>query len=536
MTGAEAIVQGLIAHGVDTVFGLPGGQLYYLYDAFYRHRERLRIINTRHEQGAAYMALGYEQSTGRVGVYDVVPGPGLLNTTAALCTAWGCNAKVLCVTGQVPSHGIGSGAGYLHELPDQLGLIRGLTKWAERIERPDDAPALVAEAFRQLASGRPRPVEIEMAPDIMEATADIPLPLPVATVEAAPPDADAIRAAAQLLAGAEKPLIMIGGGAVDAGAELLAVAERLQAPVVSFRHGKGVISDRHYLSQTYAAGHRLWAEADVVLAVGTRLKYPLMYWGTTGLKILRIDIDPEEIDRVQSPDVAICADAKLALAALDAELAAVCPPRPSREQELVALKAAMAEEYARVQPQMDYLRVMREVLPDDGFFVDEITQVGFASWYGFPSYLPRHFISSGYQGTLGYGYATALGVKVGNPDAPVLQISGDGGFMYNVQELATAVAENLSLVTVIFRDDRFGNVARDLRNHFGDENLGAPLTNPDFVALAKSFGATGLRADSPASLRDALVAGFAAGGPVLIEVPVGEMASPWEFIMLPQVR
>ena len=196
----------------------------------------------------------------------------------------------------------------------------------------------------------------------------------------------------------------------------------------------------------------------------------------------------------------------------------------------------MAEEYARVQPQMEYLRVLREALPDEGFFVDEITQVGFASWYGFPAYLPRHFISSGYQGTLGYGYATALGVKVANPDAPVLQISGDGGFMYNVQELATAVAENLSLVTVIFRDDRFGNVARDLRNHFGDENPGAALNNPDFVALAQSFGATGLRADSPASLRDALAAGFAAGGPVLIEVPVGDMASPWEFIMLPPVR
>ncbi len=165
-----------------------------------------------------------------------------------------------------------------------------------------------------------------------------------------------------------------------------------------------------------------------------------------------------------------------------------------------------------------------------------MTQVGFASWYGFPSYVPRHFISSGYQGTLGFGYATALGVKVAHPDKPVLQISGDGGFMYNVQELATAIANDIALVTVIFRDDQFGNVHRDLRNHFGEENIGAALHNPNFVALAESFGAVGLRARSPEELRAAIRKGFAESGPVLIEVPVGEMTSPWEFIMMPQAR
>ncbi|MDJ0928100.1 MAG: thiamine pyrophosphate-binding protein [Gammaproteobacteria bacterium] len=536
LTGAEAIVHTVMNHGVDTIFGLPGGQLYYLYDAFYKNRDRLNLITSRHEQGAAYMALGYAHSTGKVGVYDVVPGPGVLNTTAALCTAWGCNAPVLCLTGQVPTVGIGSGAGYLHELPDQLALLRGLTKWAERIERVEDAPGLVAEAFRQLRTGRPRPVEIEMAPDVMEMQADIELPEPVLHYEPAEPDPDAIAAAARELAASKKPLIMIGGGARDAGEELLALAEMVQAPVVSFRHGKGVISDRHYLSQTYPAGHRLWADADVVLAVGTRLKYPQMYWGTEGLKILRIDIDPEEIERVLTPAVGICADARVSVAALLEELPRHLGTRASRQEELETLKAGMQAEYERIQPQLSFLKVMREELPDDGYFVDEITQTGFASWYGFPSYLPRHFISSGYQGTLGYGYATALGVKVAHPDKPVLQISGDGGFMYNVQELATAVAENIALVTVIFRDNRFGNVARDLQNHFGDENLGAPLRNPDFVALAESFGALGLRATTPEELRGAIRQGFAAGGPVLIEVPVDTMASPWEFIMLPQAR
>jgi acetolactate synthase-1/2/3 large subunit len=244
MNGAQAMVDSVLDHGVDTIFGLPGGQLYYLYDALYRQRDRVQVITSRHEQGAAYMAFGYAHSTGRVGVYDVVPGPGLLNTTAALCTAYGANARVLCLTGQVPTVGIGSGAGYLHELPDQLGLMRKLTKWAERIERPEDAPALVAEAFRQLQTGRPRPVELEMAPDIMEMQADVELLERVDAYPLAEPDPDRIAQAAELLGHARRPLIMIGGGAVDAGAELLELADMLQAPVVSHRQGKGDLSGR----------------------------------------------------------------------------------------------------------------------------------------------------------------------------------------------------------------------------------------------------------------------------------------------------
>jgi acetolactate synthase-1/2/3 large subunit len=535
MTGAEAIVNSLVRHGVDTIFGLPGGQLYYLYDALYQQGARLRTITTRHEQGAAYMALGYAHSTGRVGVYDVVPGPGVLNTTAALCTAWACNAPVLCLTGQIPTVGIGSGAGYLHELPDQLGVMRALTKWATRIEQPADAPAMVAKAFRQLTTGRPRPVELEMAPDIMELKAEVQL---LDAIEHPPvqPDPERVTQAARLLAKAERPLIMVGGGARDAGDALLTVAELLQAPVVSHRQGKGIISDRHYLGQTYPVGHHLWGDADVVLAVGTRLKYPLMYWGTRGLKVVRVDIDPDEVARVKKPEVALVADARASLTALANELPRHMASRPSRAAELQELKTAFASRYDTIQPQLSYLKVMREELPDDGYFVDEITQTGFASWYGFPCYEPRHFISSGYQGTLGYGYATALGVKVAHPDKLVLQISGDGGFMYNVQELATAVAERIHLVTVIFSDDRFGNVERDLRTRFGEGTIGAELRNPDFVSLAESFGAVGLRARSPDELRAALRQAFDEAGPVLIEVPVGEMSNPWEFIMLPAAR
>lgn len=534
--GGEALVQSLLNHGIDTVFGLPGGQLYELYGAYRRHHDRLRVITSRHEQGAAYMAFGYAHSTGRVGVYSVVPGPGVLNTTAALCTAYGANAKVLCLTGQVPSHGIGSGAGYLHELPDQLGILERLTKWAARIDDAARAPALVAEAFRQLHSGRPRPVALEMPPDIMEQVAEVAFNEPHEYAAAPEPDADLLDRAARLLGKARKPLIVIGGGAADAGDVLLELAEMLQAPVVSHRHGKGVISDRHYLSLSYPAGHRLWPDADVVLAVGTRLKYPQMYWGTAGLDIVRIDIDAEEISRHGEPAVAIAAGARPAVSALVDALGPHNRPRASRREELEGLRAEMAAEYDRIQPQMSYLRVMREELPDDGFFVDEVTQTGFASWFGFPSYLPRHFISSGYQGTLGYGYATALGVKVANPDKPVLQISGDGGFLYNAQEISTAVAESIGLVTVVFRDDRFGNVSRDMQQRFGEDDPSSRLVNPDFVALARSYGAAGSQATNPEELRGEIRRGFERQGPTIIEVPMPEVTSPWQYILLPQVR
>jgi acetolactate synthase-1/2/3 large subunit len=536
MTGGQAMVKAIVDHGVDTMFGLPGAQLYAFHDALYDHRDRMRVISSRHEQGAAYMALGYNRSTGRVGAYAVVPGPGVLNTTAALLTAYGCSARVLCITGEIPSHGIGRGIGFLHELPNQLGVMRSMTKWAARIDRPEDAPALVAEAFRQLHSGRPRPVEIEMPMDIMSREADVEWPPPGAPQAPPAPDPDLIRSAARLLGRAKRPLIMIGGGAVEAGAELLEIAEMLQAPVVSFRHGRGVVTDRHYLGQSYPAGNRLWGSADVVLAAGTRLMDPLMQWGTEGLDVIRIDIDPEEIDRIEAPRIGIVADARAALAELVPALARHNIHRDSRREELEGLKREMRASWAHLEPQVSYLNAIREALPEDGIFVDEITQVGFVSWFAFPVYHPRHFISSGYQGTLGYGFATALGVQIGNPGKQVVHVAGDGGFMYTMPELATAVLHRAPLVTVVFRDDRFGNVYRDQKVMYHGRTIGAEFHNPDFVALAESFGATGMRARSPAELRAAILRAFGIGGPTVIEVPIGELPNPWQFIMLPRVR
>ena len=252
----------------------------------------------------------------------------------------------------------------------------------------------------------------------------------------APPaiDTDRVDDAARILAGAARPMIVIGGGAVDASSELLELATILQAPVVSFRSGRGVISDRHYLSQVLPAGYELWKTADVVLGIGSRMEQQLLHWKTApGMKVIRVDIDADEFDRIEPPAVAIHGDAKAAVVALTAALGRAKLRRPSREEELTSLKASVARDIRGVQPQLEYLDAIRRALPDDGFFVDEITQVGYASWYGFPVYEPRHLVTCGYQGTLGYGYATALGVKVANPDKPVVNIAGDGGFMFTVQ-------------------------------------------------------------------------------------------------------
>ncbi len=538
LTGAEAIVKSLQQNGVDTIFGLPGGQLDHLFDAIYKTEGKIKLIHSRHEQGAAYMAFGYARSTGQLGTYTVVPGPGLLNTTAALCTAYACNTPVLCLTGQIPSGGIGTGRGYLHEIPDQLGLIQKLTKWAARIEHPTQAPDRVREALKQLQTGRPRPVELEMAMDMMGEQSEVSL-LPPESHTALAPDSGQIELAAKQLCLAKRPMFVVGGGAQHASSEVLQLAEMLQAPVTFFRSGKGVIDERHYLSQSFPAGHRLWTDADVVLAIGTRLKYQQMYWGLDkNLKILRIDIDPTEMNRISTPEIGIVADARVALEALLTAVESHNIPRPSRREELNYLKTEFQEAFEdKIAPQMGYLRVIRDELPEDGFFVDEVTQVGFASWYAFPTYHPRHFISAGYQGTLGYGYATALGVQAAHPDKKVISIAGDGGFMFNVQELATAVQFRLGVVVIIFNDSKFGNVQRQQKEWFGGRIIASNLLNPDFVQLAESFGLAGYRVRSPDELRPVLQRALADSEPALIEVVLTEdMPSPWPFILTPRAR
>jgi len=537
LSGADAILQSVINNGVDTIFGLPGGQLDHLFDAIYHEQDKINLIGTRHEQGAAYMAFGYARSTGKVGTYTVVPGPGVLNSTAALCSAYATDTPVLCLTGQIPSRSIGKGYGELHELPDQLATMKSLTKYAERIDHPSQAPEIVDKAFGALKSGRPRPVSLEMPMDIMGMQSDVTLKDAFVN-EPTAPDLDAVKDAAKILGNAKRPMIVVGGGAIHAREEIQEIAEMLQAPVVSFRSGRGIISDDHYLGQTYPAGHRLWADADVVLGIGTRLQLQQQFWGTDkDLKIIRIDIDPVEIDRITIPEVGIVGDSKVSLQSLIPEVAKNNISRASREDELSGVKQDTLNKIQKVQPQMSYLDVIRQELPRDGIFCDEITQVGFTSWYGFPVYEPRQIITCGYQGTLGYGYATALGVKVAHPDKKVISVTGDGGFLFTATELATAVQYGINLVTVIFNNNKFGNVQRQQKEWFGGRLISSDLHNPDFVKFAESFGAAAFRTNSPEGLRQMIRKAFDEKGPVIIEVEITEdMASPWEFILTPPAR
>jgi len=537
MSGGDAVVRSILAHGVSTIYALPGVQSDHLFNAMFDAGDALAVVHTRHEQGAAYMALGAALATGKPAAYSVVPGPGFLNSTAALATAYSTGAQVLALIGQIPSHAIGKGHGYLHEIPDQLGILARLTKSAERVATPKDAPGVIARAFKELRSGRPRPVGVEVPPDMLQARAEVELvsPLPLDPPPAL--DEDAIARAADLLAKAEQPVIFVGGGAVNASPEVRALAERLTAPVVAYRRGRGVLDDRHPLAHAMPGGHALWRGADVVLAVGTRMQIPLGWGVDDKLTFIKVDIDPEELPRIRTPDIGIAGDAARVVARLAEHLARLQPMRPERLEKSRALKERIAAELAAaIAPQLAYLGAIRDVLGDDGVFVDELTQVGYCARTAYETRKPRTFISSGYQGTLGWGVATALGVKHALGDVPVIAISGDGGFMFNVQELSTAVHHRIPLVTVVFNDGAYGNVRNMQRSLHGNRLIGTDLANPDFVRLADSFGITGKRATNPEALRKALEQCVAANEPALIEVPVGDMPSPWPFIDLPKVR
>jgi acetolactate synthase-1/2/3 large subunit len=537
MTGGQAIVEALKTYGVDTLFAIPGVELDQLFVALYDARASILVIANRHEQGCAYMAYGYAKSTGRVGAYAVVPGPGFLNSAGALCTAYAGNAPVLCITGEVPSQEIGRGAGAHHEIKNQLAIMRNLTKYAERIEDPTLTPEVMERAFRELNSGRVRPVAIAMSPDMLAKKAVVRLRERAQAPAPTEPDPDLIDQAARLLGEARNPIIAVGGGVCGAEIELLQVAEMLEAPVTMSRNAKGAVSARHYLGVAESVGHRLWPDVDVVLAVGTRLYEPYRQWGIgEDVKVIRIDIDPMEIERNGKPAVGILSDSKLALAALMERIGRYNRRRASRKEELEALKTEFEREYEKLSPQIGFLRVIRQELADDGFFVGEATQIAYAARVALPIYTPRTFVTPGYQGTLGYGFTTALGVKLANPDKQVISVSGDGGFLFGASELATAVQNKIATVTLIFNNSAYGNVKRAQMEKYGGRVIATDLVNPDFVKLAECYGAQGLRAKTPKELALAIRKGFDYNGPTLVEIPVGDMPSPWHLIDQPKVR
>jgi acetolactate synthase I/II/III large subunit len=536
MTTAEAIVASLIAHGLDTIYALPGVQNDHLFDALFKASDRIRTVHTRHEQGAAYMALGAALATGRPQAYAVVPGPGLLNSSAALLTAYSMNAPVLALVGQIPARDIGRKLGQLHEINDQAGIIARLVDHSALIRSAEDAPRMVAEAFRAMASGRPGPAALECPIDVWGRPGQVlhqqPLPAPELAI-----DEDALRDAARRLGAAKNPLIVVGGGAQDASPEVTTLAEMLQAPVLcGFRRGQGVLDSRNPLSVTLPLGRELWGEADVVLAVGTRLFFQHTMWGVDDdLAIITVNADPDEPTKHRPPAVALTGDAAPILRRLIAALPA--SKRKSRTDEMNERQAKWRKRTGKLAPQLAILEAIRAELPEDGIFVDEVTQIGFAARLALPVYRPRTFLSPGYQDNLGWGFATALGAQDARRDVPGLSINGDGGFMYTANELATAVRHRIPLTAIVFSDGSFGNVRRIQEENYGNRLIASDLANPDFVKFAESFGAAAERVRTPEELRGALRRGFARrDGPTLIDMPVGPMPSPWEFVLMEKVR
>ncbi|MDQ3810031.1 MAG: thiamine pyrophosphate-binding protein [Chloroflexota bacterium] len=533
MSGGDGLAAQLAREGVRHVFGVPGVQLDYAVDGLAKVADRISYINTRHEQAAAYMADGYARTSGDLGVCMVVPGPGLLNAGSGLATAYACSSRVLCIVGDIPSSAFGRGLGMLHEIPDQSLILRSLTRWSARATQPADLPRLVREAVRQLRSGRPRPVGLEAPPDVLQAAAEMILYQPAHDEAPSAPEADLVRQAAELLANAERPALYAGGGVLAAGASdaLRELAEQLDAPVVMSPNGRGALDDRHHLALTSLAGREVLASADVVMAIGSRfLDGQQPHWLAPEARLILLNSEPRDLGEPRTPALALLGDAARGLTMLLRQLADT-PARRSRRPDLERPRQWAESLLRQIEPQYSWVRALRAGLPEEGILVNEFTQVGYMATVAFPVYAPRTYVAPGYQGALGYGFPTALGVKVAHPERPVLSITGDGGFGWGLAELATARKHNIGLVTVVFNDNAYGNVRRAQMEQFDGRLLGSELVNPDFVRLAESFGVRGARATSPQELEGLLRETLASGAePVVIEVPVGPMPNPFRSL------
>jgi acetolactate synthase-1/2/3 large subunit len=539
-TVASLVVDALRALEISQLFCLPGVQNDDFFDRL-RDAADIRPIVTRHEQGAAYMAMGAAQATGRPAACCVVPGPGMLNAAAGLTSAYWGGANVLAIVGEIASRQRGRGIGVLHELPDQHAILRQLTKHAELVVDPSNAAAQIQAAANVLVSGPPHPVSVEVTADRWAKPAAGTIVPPTAVRPTL--DGDAVAQAVALLEHAERPLVVVGGGAQGASAEVRALVERLGAPVTTRRMGHGVVDARSAWFVPITVGHDLWADADVVLGIGTRLEWPLGMWGVDeAMSIIQVNLDPAELDRHGVTSVGVLGDAaEVCRAMLDA-----LGDRPSgahrsagtgRSTELAARRVAFAARIAHLEPQLSYLAAIHDVLPTDGVIVEDVTQLTFAAHLAYPFTQPRSFLSTGPAGTLGAGFAAAVGAQAALPDRAVLAVCGDGGFMFTATELATAVQHEIPVTAIVFNDGAYGNVKRIQQQRFGAERtIAADLHNPDFVQFAESFGAQGLRCDSPDGLREALAAGLAHPGPSVIEVVAGPMPDPWPFMILDRVR
>ncbi len=537
MTGAEIMIETLSREKVEVVFGIPGVQIMELLDTFYRI-EKVRWITVRHEQTAAFMAFGYSRTTGKTGVAMVVPGPGALNTCAAVGTAYSASTPMLLLTGQIDTPNLGKNRGMLHEVTEQLDVFRPITKWNGRIMDVTDIPGTIQSAINRSKTGRPRPVQVEIPFDLWATKDEVQITdaEPVATIA---PDPTEIKQAAVLLSKAERPVIWAGGGIItaDAAEDLRQLAESLNAPVVMTPEGKGAINSDHPLCSGHAdyESNQVLSIADVILCLGSRFLQmsQVQSKASAGLKVIQVDIDEEEVGRNWKLDLGIVSDVRSAITALIEEL----PNSGSslwKTTEIDEIKSSFAAKLEEAAPvQMGIIRDIRSELNEDAILVSGITNMGYWSRYVYPVYQPRTYLTSSYFVTLGFAFPTALGAKVGNPDKQVVAISGDGGFLFAVGDLATAVKYGLNVVVVVFNDGIYGATYRMQQKHYENRIIGTDLLNPDFSSLAKSFGAVGIKLADHRELRGALRSALTKNGPVVIEVPIENMNQPWDILRKP---
>ena len=536
MSGGEALAKSLVREGVEVVFGIPGIQIYGIVDGL-RNEPGIRMISTRHEQATTYMADGYARASGDPGVALVVPGAGLYNAAPGLTNAYSRSSPVLLIAGQIPRAAIGKNLGAVHEIADQAGTVRSVTKWQRQASRPREVPDAVFEAFRQMRTGRPRPTLIEMPPEAGVEQEEVQLRNP-ARISRIVPSPDDLREAAQVIAQSSAPLIFAGGGVARSDAEqaLVRLAEATNIPVITSSGGKGVMSDSHPLSYGSCFSPRgerqemnqlfgVMQSADVVIGIGAR--FSLGNPAGEASTLVNINIDDTELTRVQANTIPLHGDARATIEALLPYLIEAGAGKRTSPAEAVSAARSLISYYdiRLKEPLYGVLEAIRDGTPDDAFIVWDVTQFGYYARTHWQVNRPKTYIDSGYSFNLGYAFPTALGVKVAKPDRPVVCMAGDGGFMFNSSELATAMKYGINVVTVLFRNDSYGNVARDLDDAFGG-SYGTDLHNPDFVKFAESFGAVGMRADDPMELERLIPLALEQQAPVVIDVPFGELPMP----------
>jgi 5-guanidino-2-oxopentanoate decarboxylase len=523
-SGAEVLIKSLLAEGVSTCFGIPGVTNLELYDALCDHPE-LRHVGVRHEQAAVYMADGYARATGEIGVAFTSGGPGALNTLTAMGTAFNDSVPVLHVV-SANARALKDPRGYFHDIGDQFGVFRPVTGFGIQVEQPEEIPGAVAQAMHALRNRRPRPAVIEISEDALKARRSVSYQAPVPRQRLQPRAAD-VRQAATLLADARRPVLWVGGGAIAAGAEaaVVALAERLSAPILTSQAGKGAVPADHPLHVGNWASElpvkQMLAESDTLVAIGTRLSYfPTRAW-TVGLpeRLVHIDIDATVIGRNYPVELGMVADAKLAVEAV-LELLPASTPRADRNGEAI-VEGVRHKIHAKLGQRLEVqiLDAIRHVLPRSGMVFNDPTTLAFWARLWWSAYEPRTwFIPSGF-GTLGYALPAAIGARVAKPDTPVVALMGDAGSMFTIQELMTAVQEQAGVVLIVFNDRGYG-VERKHQDDIYGRRSAVDVVPPDFVALARACGADGVLVDDPGEIGAALASALDGGRPTILEVPL----------------